>query len=735
MTMEPGSEASDGQAPKAPTNAVTDSMIHGNVIQARTISTVNIGAPVPQVTPRQLPQPPPRLVGRDTELNSIEAFSAPEVKEPDAPVPVIVVSGMAGVGKTALATYWAHRVKDRFPDGHLYIDLRGFDPVGTPLAPVDILADFIRSLGTPNYHVPEGLQARAAHYRSLLFRKRVLIVLDNARDSAQVRPFLPGNATTLVIVTSRNRMEGLVALNGAQRLDLRVLVPQDALALLHTVIRDGRAERNPQAVRRIAKSCAYLPLALNIAAARVAARPTTSLERLAAELDADGLHFLDAIDDDVGAVRTACSWSYRVLDASLARLFRLLSLAPGPDVSTAVAAILTGVSTAAADRSLERLAAACLVQEHETEEEDDPANGVSWRRWRMHDLLREYALERCLQEEPEEERAMALRRVLDWQLDRARQLDRLLWSPNLIEESAPSPELAPAFNDLHEALHWYDRERASLVSAVSAAADHGELEYAWKIPIALYGAFYRRHHLDDLVYTHLIAASAADECGRSHAKAKALYGLGDAYGGQGRYQEAIASHKAALALFREYGDRRAEARVLHGLAHIYFTIDKNDQALELFLQALQRFNDIGDGHGIGHTLNGIANALSGDGRSAEALDYYERARQCFRAYDDKHGEGHTLFKIGDCYFANGELMLAVACYKQALKRFNEDSDHAMQARALAGLGSALLGQGKRADALACYLQARIEYQIAGDLAGSEEMSARIVETESDQGTA
>ncbi|GAB3663327.1 hypothetical protein GCM10027589_26870 [Actinocorallia lasiicapitis] len=715
-----------GESSADAVNQMTDVTVHGNVVQAHTIAELRVEVPRLQVVPRQMPGQTARFVGREKELR----WLAVPGKEGTAPIHVI--SGTAGVGKTALALRWAHEVHDRFADGDLYADLRGFDPNGSAADPAEVLGGFLRALGTAEELVPHDIEGRGALFRSLVRPRDLLVVLDNARDAAQVRPLLPGGATGAVVVTSRSRLDGLVAREGARRLDLGMLTEPESLELLRETWGVERVAREPRAASELVRLCARLPLALRIVAARGLAQPGASLAELAHRLEIRGLDYLSTDDDDgASAVRAVCSWSYRVLPATQARLFRLLGLSGGTDVPTPVAVALTGSRPEIVEPLLDRLAAACLIEEHlPVGAAYDPE---SPRRWRMHDLLREYSVECCMNDEPEQERRAAERRMLDWYLDHARALDRALWSPNLAEEqeadAAPgAPEQTRmVFADLPAALAWYDRERPAFLDALRTASREGHLEHAWKIPVALYVAYFRRRHLTDLVETHLIALDAAVRCGDRAAEAKVRYGLGDAYGGLDRYADAIASHEAALVLFEELGDRHAEARVLHGLAHVHFTVGAHQRALDLFLRSLDRFVESEDAHGIGHTLNGLGNVLTGMGRHADALGYYERARERFRDSGDRHGEGHTLFRLGTCRLGLHTPETAIEHFGEALRRFSEDGDHCMTGNALAGLGDAHLALEDTRQAISCYEQALHFFRVAEDSAGAENMERRITE--------
>ena len=362
--------------------------------------------PAPAGLPRELPAAVPHFTGRAGALAVLtELLDRPEFS---ATVVISAINGTAGVGKTALAVHWAHQVSQRFPDGQLYVNLRGYDPSGAPLLSADAVRGFLDALGVPAAQIPAAPQAQAGLYRSLLSGRRMLILLDNARDVAQVRPLLPGSAGCLVLVTSRSQLTGLVAADGARVLTVDVLTDAEALALLGRRLGPERVAAEPAAAAELIMLCARLPLALNIAAARAAARPKHSLAAVAAALRGERGR-LDAFDtgDHASSARTVFSWSYRSLSQPAARMFRLLGLHPGPDITEAAAASLAGVAAEAAHRSLAELTAAHLVTEQVP------------GRFSFHDLLRAYAAEQLGSSDSPPERHAALGRMLDYYLHTA----------------------------------------------------------------------------------------------------------------------------------------------------------------------------------------------------------------------------------------------------------------------------------------------------------------------------
>lgn len=355
------------------------------------------GGTGPARVPAELPCVESGFTGREDQLAWLDARAAAADTAPPAPM-VVSITGPAGVGKTALALYWAHRQRDLFPDGQLYVDLRGYGDE-QPLPPSEVLGRFLRSLGAPE-RVPADVDQAAAAYRSSVAGRRMLVLLDNARDAAQVRPLLPGAAGCLVLVTGRTHLRGLTARPGAARLDLRVLTGDEASALLAGMLGAPRVAAEPEAVAELARLCGFLPLALRIAGANLGGRPAVGIARYAAELAAGGLTAL-AVDGDL-AVRRAFDHSYAALPESPRRLFRLLGVVAGPDISVVAAAALAGLDVAEAGQILDQLADAHLLDERGAQ------------RYAFHDLIRRYAVDRAAAEDSARDRLAAGHRLLEF---------------------------------------------------------------------------------------------------------------------------------------------------------------------------------------------------------------------------------------------------------------------------------------------------------------------------------
>jgi hypothetical protein len=492
------------------------------------------------VVPRQLPGAVAHFAGRVNELAALNRLLDDAGRTAPGTVVISALAGTAGVGKTALAVHWAHQVAKRFPDGQLYVNLRGYDP-RQPVPATDALAGFLRSLGVPGPDIPPEADERAARYRSLLADKQMLIMLDNARSAEQVRPLLPGTPACTVLVTSRDALVGLVVGDGATRLDLDVLPMEDAVTLLRALI-GARVDAEPDAAAKLAGQCCRVPLALRVAAELTASSPSASLATLTGEL-ADlrtRLDLLDADGDPRTQVRTMFSWSYRHLDTDTARTFRLLGLHPGPHVEPYATAALTGTGVAQARQALEMLARAHLIQ---------PA---SLGRYGMHDLLRSYARELAIAED-DDNRQAALTRLFDYYLhSAAAAMDTLLPAERRRRPRIPRPATpVPPVPDPVAARAWLDAERATLVAVAAHTAAHGWSGHATLLA-AILAAYLGSggHHSEALtIFSH--ALSAARRTGDRVAEAAVLNEIGRVGWEQGRLQQATADHRRALALSRE----------------------------------------------------------------------------------------------------------------------------------------------------------------------------------------
>ncbi|MBA2694602.1 MAG: tetratricopeptide repeat protein, partial [Actinobacteria bacterium] len=642
----------------------------------------SVGAP--RVVPAQLPGDVDVFTGRAAELAELDRLltaipTQTNVTEVaggySTSVVISAVSGTAGVGKTALALRWAHRVRAEFPDGQLYVNLRGYDP-DQPLSAADALAGFLRALGVAGADIPLELEERAAAYRSLLDGRRMLIVLDNAATVEQVRPLLPGTPSALVVATSRDSLTGLVARHGARRLDLDLLPPEDAVALLGALIGE-RVAAEPAAAALLVGQCARLPLALRIAAELAATRPASSLAQLVCELadEQRRLESLDAGGDPRTAVRAVFSWSYLHLPADAARAFRLIGLHPGPDLDPYAAAALTHTSLDQAQHLLDLLVRGHLI------------TSTSPGRYGMHDLLRAYATDRATTDDFEDGRWSALMRLFDHYLATAAAVMNTLYPaeqhrrPRIPPPARPSPPVA----DPTVARDWLDAERATLTATCAHTASRGWPGYTTRLASTLFRYLDVGSHYPDALTIHTHARHAARDTGDPSAEAHALTNLDLVYERQGRYQQATEHHQQALALFRELGDRVGEARPLGNLGLVYERQGRYQQATNHYQQALALFREIGDRVGEAHALRNLGVVYERQGRYQQATNHHQQALALFREIGYRAGEAAVLNDIGETHHATGELHGAHSQHTAALTLATQIGDRYEQARAHNGL--------------------------------------------------
>lgn len=659
------------------------------------------GPPSPSALPppAQLPHGIEVFTGRDVELDEAFALSGVDGAGPGTVV-ISAIGGMAGVGKTTLAVHWAHRVADRFPDGQLYVNLRGFDPSGAVLDPGEAVRGFLGALGVPPERVPHGVDAQAALYRSVLAGRRVLVVLDNARDTEQVRPLLPGSPGCLTIVTSRDELAGLVAAHGAHSLVLR---PFDAVQARAFLVRRLGAERvaaEPRAADEISELCAGLPLALACVAARAAGHPHFPLAAVAAELrEAHGS--LDAFvrSDASVDVGTVFSWSSRAVSAAAARLFRLLALHPGPDLSLPAAAALAGLPARRARPLMAELTGLHLVTEH------GPG------RYAFHDLLRAHAGELVHERHTEADRAAALNRLHHHYLHTVHAADRLL-APNadpLPPPPAPEGVDPEPLADDDRALAWLTAEHAVLLAVVETAAASGQPvqeRLACQLAWSLEPFFDRRGHWHDGLAVQRTALDAARRLADPALEARGLRGLarvegrlglhsrsvprleralelftelGDDTGRahthrslgwecdqQGDLPGALRHNRFALGLFRTLGDRAAQASVLNSVGWYHAQLGEYRRALTHCFEALTMLQELGDRYGQAATWDSIAYAHHHLGRHPHALLGYRNALALLRDQGVPYVEADILVRVGETHLATGDHDGARTAWQQAL---------------------------------------------------------------------
>jgi DNA-binding SARP family transcriptional activator/tetratricopeptide (TPR) repeat protein/DNA-binding XRE family transcriptional regulator len=639
--------------------------------------------PPPAPVPAQLPADIAAFTGRIGHLALLDAVAVDA--ERACTIGIALVSGVAGVGKSALAVHWAHRVRDRFPDGQLYVNLRGFDPACPPTTPAEVVRGFLEALSVAPRSLPDDLDAQLGLYRSLLAGRRMLVVFDNARDSAQIRPLLPGAPGSLVLVTSRNELTGLVAGHGARPVNLGLLSTGEATGLLARRLGAGRLAAEPAAAAEIVAHCARLPLALTMVAALGTLRPDTPLAALAADLR-DSRARLDTLtgDDEASDVRAVFSWSYRGLSSAAARLFRLLGVHPGPDLTAPAAASLAGAGLTTVRVLLTELARSGLVVEHLP------------GRFTCHDLLRAYAREQCHDGPTDEDRPAAARRMLDHYLHTALAADALLAQHR---NTVPPPPIEPGtavepLADRRAAGAWFGAERQVLVRAVEYAVTDDLDTRAWHLAWALATYFHRQGHGRDWVATQHAAMAAAVRLGDMELQVRTHNDLAGGYLSLGRADEAEQHLRRALKLFESLGDHTGEAGCHLNLALVLTGLGRHREALDHDRRGLALFRRTGSLFGQASALNAIGWELAHLGDLKTALDHCEQALALHQRIGPSSGLADVWDSLGLVHRGLGHPDEALSCYEKAARAAGEVGTRYKQATAMVSLGDVCQEVGK-----------------------------------------
>jgi tetratricopeptide (TPR) repeat protein len=627
--------------------------------------------------PRELPSVVFGFTDRISELSALDRSLTSATKNASAGSAVIfAISGTAGVGKTAFAAYWAYRVRDRFPDGQLYVNLRGYDP-NQALHTGEALTMFLRALGVPNADVPHEIDERASRFRTLVAGRRMLIILDNALTAEQVRPLLPGTPSSVVLVTSRDTLSALVARDGARRIRLDLLPQVQAISLLRKLI-GKRVAAEREAAAALAKQCARLPLALRIAAELAIANPTVTLADLVNDLadEQNCLDLLDAGEDPYTAVRAVFSWSYRHLDPAPARMFRTLGLHPGPDFDVHIAAALASVEVPAARRLLEALVRAHLVER------------IHGGRYQMHDLLRFYAIELETQEEPETGRRHALARLFDYFVHTAAVAMDLVvpYERDRRPVLPPLAEPVSALTDGDHAVGWLEAERINLLAVGAYTVANGWLDHTSNLSSILYRYLDSRAYFDDAVALHTYAVTATQRLGDQTGHSQALHNLGSAHQRLGRYEGALKYLDQALAIARQAGNRAVEGYALSDLGLVHWLLGQYQHAIEHLEQSLVIFRETDNHTGQGQALNNLGLVYGRVERHEEALDNISQALGIFRDTRDRPRQGYAVSDLGMAHWRLERYQEALDYQQQALAIARETGDRSLEAASLNGLG-------------------------------------------------
>ncbi|MER7789086.1 BTAD domain-containing putative transcriptional regulator [Streptomyces sp. NPDC097640] len=644
--------------------------------------------PAEVAVPQQLPADVVHFTGRERELAGLDALLRPALGawggQARTAALISVIAGSGGLGKTTLAVHWAHRVRDRFPDGQLYVNLRGFGPTGSAMTPSEAVRGFLDAFQVPAHRIPATVEAQTALYRSLLTGRRVLILLDNARDADQVRPLLPGSPGCLVLLTSRNELTGLVVAEQAQPLPLDLLDRVEARGLLARRLGAERVAAEPEAVEDVITVCAGLPLALAIVAARAATHPRFSLAALARELH-DARGSLDAFDggDATTDVRAVFSWSYHTLGTDAARLFRLLGVHPGPDISAVAAASLVALPVPQARRLLIQLTRAHLLTER------------SPGQYALHDLLRAYATELAEAYDSEADRRAALHRTLDHYLHTAVAAGRVFTpqrTPLTLPAAQPGVSTEP-FADYGEALTWFTVGHPVLVAAQQQAAESGFEPHAWQLAWSLAEFLDQLGHWHDQGVVHTVALDAAQRTDNLTGQAHAHHGLGLADLRMARYDRARDHLMCALDLHGRTGNAAGQALIHVALNLAGERQGRHEEGLYHAQRTLELYREVGQRSGEAYALNNVGWAYAMVGQYQQTLIHCEKALRMLREAHDGRGASAAWDSLGYAHHRLGDHEQAIVCFRNAVELRRERGERVRAAETTYRLGSAQLAAG------------------------------------------
>lgn len=669
-----------------------------------------------QVVPRELPGDVHGFVNRAAELRTLDEHLDDHDTGDLSGALIHAIVGTPGVGKTALALHWAHRVRPRFPDGQLYSDLRGYG-TGRPVPADQVLDRFLLALGATADVVPYDLDGKAGLFRSLIADRHILIILDNAATTAQLRPLLPGTSSCAVLVTSRDRLSGLVVREGARRSTVRLLEAAEGVALLEGSTSRHRPHDSPEEVADLARLCDHLPLALRVAAERAVSRPHMPLNDLLRDLrDESTLWTVLASDpeDESHVVRSVFSWSYRSLPKETARVFRSLGLYPGATFGTNAIAALCGVSTVVVRDALDSLVGAHLVEQ----------TGADL--YRVHDLLRSFALDRARNEDSEEKRRIALENLAHWYLysadAAARATDSHLRHHGL--EGIPRPMAkVPAFSRHQEALRWFERESLNMFALVEATAEARLDALTWRFPVILrhVHVFYAcGSEWERMIESGLIAA---DREGNREAEADLLEASGMACVQGHRYSDGLERHHRAHEIRRTMKDEFGVAMSLNAIGIVHLRARRLDHAARHFRRSLEISESLSKRTWSGIALGNLARTCLEEGRFDESRRLAEQASRIHHETGNRLSEFSCLTTLGVAQRESGLTEQAFTVMRQALDVAEQLGGSLREALALLEIGTLHVRVHSWDEAIAAYERAAVLYRQGGDLIGE----ARVLE--------
>ncbi len=644
----------------------------------------------PAVALRSLPRDTAAFTGRTRELDRLMA-AVSETAATRGVIGIHAVDGMAGIGKSAFAVHAAHQLAVRFPDGQIFLHLHAHTAGQRPVDPAEALATLLLTTGVAPQRIPPGLETRSALWRGHLADKKVLLVLDDAAATDQVRPLLPASAGCLVLVTSRRK---LTALEEAAPISLDTLPPGEAADLFVRLAARPGLQPADRAVAEVARLCGYLPLAIRLVAAGLCHRPAWTVSDLAAEL-ATARDRPAAMEAEDVSVAAAFDLSYQDLTGGQQRLFRRLGLHPGADIDAYAAAALDGADLQATRRRLGELYDQNLIGE--------PTRG----RYRLHDLLREHARARATTDEPGENPA-AIDRLLDYYLHTAVAASRhIAWHTSISgpPPPGPPPAWAPELRTKEEAIAWLDTERPNLHACADYAAAHGRLVHAVRIPVAMSDFLHMQGHWNEAVTLGEAALAAARTVGDRQGKAWASNQLGIVQELTGDYPAAAASLARALQLFRDLGDRHGQACALNQLGLVQWLTGDYPAAATSLARALQLFRDLGNRHGQAWSLDelGVVQRLTGDYPAAATSQ--TEALQLFRDLGDRQGQAWALNHLGVVQTVTGDYPAAATSLTQALELFRDLGERHGEAGSLINLSELRFLSSAYREARGYYTQA------------------------------